>query len=182
MIIKRTSPFYMAIAAYVLFVSTATATEPMKLACISQPPLANQLGWEITPAGLLVVSYDMNGNRKADYHTLRLVLKNYRSTTKVDEIKENYPSNTIFFINYGPDRHSYIVTRKPLFYGFDVNEDGHWDLLYKDILEDGVNGNEQFYESPSGLFEATSLNINNLCAASGIKFLGHASKNPGELK
>ena len=39
----------------------------------------------------------------------------------------------------------------PLFYAIDVNEDGVWDILYKDVLRDGVNGNEEFYDSPSGM-------------------------------
>ena len=40
----------------------------------------------------------------------------------------------------------------PLFYAIDVNEDGAWDILYRDVLRDGVNGNEEFYDSPSGMF------------------------------
>ena len=58
----------------------------------------------------------------------------------------------MFFVNYQANRFVYIVSPKPLFYAIDRNEDGHWDLMYKDALEDGVNGNEQFYDSPSGMY------------------------------
>jgi len=45
-----------------------------------------------------------------------------------------------------------VATAQPLFYSFDVDEDGTWDIMYKDISKDSVNGNEVFYESPSGMF------------------------------
>ena len=45
-----------------------------------------------------------------------------------------------------------VALNQPLFYSFDVDEDGTWDIMYKDIPEDSVNGNEVFYESPSGMF------------------------------
>ncbi len=33
----------------------------------------------------------------------------------------------------------------PLFYAQDANEDGRWEMVVKDIEEDGVNGNEREY-------------------------------------
>ena len=50
------------------------------------------------------------------------------------------------------ERYYYIVSAGPLFYAINVNEDGAWDILYKDVLRDGVNGNEEFYDNPSGMF------------------------------
>jgi len=40
------------------------------------------------------------------------------------------------------DRYYYIASTSPLFYAIDVNEDGTWDAMYKDVSRDGVNGNE----------------------------------------
>jgi hypothetical protein len=54
-----------------------------------------------------------------------------------------------------------VARVEPLFYAVDVNEDGLWDLIYKDVFEDGVNGDEVFYESPSGMFTSS---IANFCA------------------
>ncbi len=34
---------------------------------------------------------------------------------------------------------------QPLFYARDANEDGRWEMVVKDIEEDGVNGNEREY-------------------------------------
>ena len=59
-------------------------------------------------------------------------------------------------VNYGPANQIYMISQKALFYAFDFNEDGIWDLMYKDIEEDGVNGNETFYASPSSMFSASS--------------------------
>ncbi|NIQ00544.1 MAG: hypothetical protein GWM98_09230 [Nitrospinaceae bacterium] len=58
----------------------------------------------------------------------------------------------VIFSQYTADRYYYIVDPKPLFYAIDLNEDGVWDLIYKDVAADGVNGNEGFYASPSGMF------------------------------
>ena len=43
----------------------------------------------------------------------------------------------------------YVGQLYPLFYAYDFNEDGHFDLLFQDVFEDGVNGNERYYDSPS---------------------------------
>ena len=43
----------------------------------------------------------------------------------------------------GGQRHTYFVTNKnPFYYILDRNEDGAYDLIYKDFEEDGINGNE----------------------------------------
>lgn len=34
---------------------------------------------------------------------------------------------------------------QPLFYAQDANEDGNWEMVFKDIAEDGINGNEVEY-------------------------------------
>ena len=43
----------------------------------------------------------------------------------------------------------YVGQTHPLFYAYDFNEDGHFDHLFQDVYEDGINGNEEYYDSPS---------------------------------
>lgn len=119
---------------------------------IDEPPLEKQMGWSLLPNGLLVVEYDLDGNGKADFFAVRVVESNYFSSDDIHRIKSNYPAALVFHVAYERDGYFYITARKPLFYAIDSNEDGIWDLEYKDELEDGVNGNEKFYDSPSGLY------------------------------
>ena len=83
---------------------------------------------------------------------LRSIITSYYSPHTLDEIVVNHTQNLVFHVDYPMERYYYIVYTMPLFYTLDVNEDGVWDILYKDVLRDGVNGNEQFYDSPSGMF------------------------------
>ena len=92
-----------------------------------------------------------------DFHTLRVVITSYFSKDPVADIALNYPENHIFFINYETSHYYYVAVQKPLFYALDIDEDGQWDLMYRDIEEDGVNGNEIFYDSPSGKFNEHEL-------------------------
>jgi len=39
----------------------------------------------------------------------------------------------------------------PLYYAIDINEDGLWDLIYIDSMEDGVNGNEKLQQDFMGV-------------------------------
>ncbi len=116
---------------------------------VPEPQFHTTTGWDLTPTGMLIVGYDLNGNGRPDYFTLRIVVRSYFSVDSVQTTVENCPKNVVFFVNYGADRYFYITDHKPLFYVFDEDEDGHWDLIYKDVLTDGVNGNEAFYDSPS---------------------------------
>jgi hypothetical protein len=116
--------------------------------CSNEPPPESQVSWNNTPTGLLIKSYDQDNNCKADFHTLLVILQNYRSGEDTYQMQQNNPENQVFFVEYTADRHYYIAAKNPLFYGFDVNEDGHWDLVCKDVLEDGVNGNEFFLKAP----------------------------------
>lgn len=124
---------------------------------IVEPELMTRLGWDLTPAGLLTVSFDLDQNGRPDYFTLRVVASNYFSKDTLQTVAESCPENLIFYVNYGTKRYYYIASQEPLFYVFDVDEDGAWDLMYKDVSEDGINGNEQFYDSPSGKFSAQPL-------------------------
>ncbi|KMP12109.1 hypothetical protein UZ36_02115 [Candidatus Nitromaritima sp. SCGC AAA799-C22] len=129
---------------------------------IPEPPLDTRLDWNPAPNGLLYVYYDLDGNHKADFIALRSVITSYYSPRTIGEIVVNHAQNLVFHVDYPRDRYYYIVSTRPLFYAIDVNEDGLWDILYKDVSRDGVNGNEEFYESPSGMF------VNGVSAADPV--------------
>jgi hypothetical protein len=120
--------------------------------CVEEPTLKNRLAWNVSPNGLLNVSFDLNGDGKPDYHTLRVILNHYESHKNLYKIRNENSENRVFSVNYSSVNYYYFTAKKPLFYAFDVDGDGNWDLIYKDILEDGVNGNEVIHESPSKMF------------------------------
>lgn len=125
----------------------------------SEPSLSTSVNWDVAANGMLYVSYDTNHNGKADFHTLHIVFRSFYSRATVLEIAKNFPGNLVFYVNHDVAGFFYIVDRNPLFYAIDVNEDGQWDLIYKDVSEDGVNGNEAFYDSPSGMFGPAIANF-----------------------
>ena len=110
------------------------------------------MSWDVAANGMLYVSYDTNHNGIADFHTLRVVTRAFYSFESIDRIARNFPNHLVFRIDKGDGAFYYVAAGKPLLYAIDINEDGHWDLIYKDNYEDGVNGNEEFYDSPSGMF------------------------------
>jgi len=118
----------------------------------AEPALSGQLDWNLMPNGMLCVDYDRDGNGKADFHTLRMVLQAFYSSDSISTVAKNNPQDLIFFVGQAKVKFYYVTVALPFFYAIDVNEDGRWDLIYKDVSEDGVNGNEQFYDSPSGMF------------------------------
>ena len=119
------------------------------------PPLKSNIGWTLNGNGLLDLSFDLDHNGRADYHTIHFVLKAYLTSEPLQSLPDYYHGAPVFYVDYGPANQIYVISRKALFYAFDVDEDGTWDLMYKDVREDGVNGNEKFYESPSGMFDIT---------------------------
>ena len=46
---------------------------------IPEPALETQLDWDIAPNGLLYVSYDLDGNNRADFIALRSIITSYYS-------------------------------------------------------------------------------------------------------
>lgn len=119
-----------------------------------EPAMNVRVGWNLEPSGMLTVGYDLNHNGRPDFFTVRIVLDKYISDEPIETVGRHNPGQPVFRVDYGVDGFYYIAARYPLFYAVDVDEDGVWDVLYKDVLEDGVNGNEVFYDSPSGGFDA----------------------------
>ena len=110
--------------------------------------------WDVAANGMVYVSYDTDHNGRVDFHTLRVVTSSFYSFDSVATVEANFPDHIVFFVDKGPEKFYYVAKGEPVFYAIDVNEDGHWDLIYNDFNEDGVNGNEEFYDSPSGMFSA----------------------------
>ena len=76
---------------------------------------ADQCGVQYLLNGLVETGYDTDHNGVADHFTL--------SRLQTDGLPQD----------------------QPLFYGADVDEDGAWESVFKDIREDGLNGNEEEY-------------------------------------
>ncbi len=124
---------------------------------IAEPSLATQTSWNLAGNGMLFIGYDTNQNGKLDFHTLRVVTTSYFSKHSPDVVKGHHPGHLIFSSNFTTSHYYYIALKQPLFYAMDLDEDGHWDYIYKDPAQDGVNGNETFYDSPSGMFQNPSM-------------------------
>ncbi len=116
---------------------------------VPEPPIQTGIYWDVDASNLLVVGYDLDGNGKAEYYTLRVIVHAFFSTDSVDFVAENFPFKPVFFVNFEKDRMFYVAASKAIFYAYDFDEDGHYDLMFKDFLEDGINGNEEYYDNPS---------------------------------
>ena len=123
----------------------------------AEPSLATQSTWNLANNGMLFVGYDTDHNGKIDFHTLRVVRTSYFSKHSLDVVKRHHPKHLIFASHFTTTHYYYIALKQPLFYAMDLNEDGHWDYIFKDPNQDGVNGNESFYDSPSGMRQASSM-------------------------
>jgi hypothetical protein len=117
-----------------------------------EPALNTQVGWYLEPNGMLTVAYDLDWNGNPDFFAVRVVLEHYYSIETIETLGRQHPGIPIFRVEYGPVNYYYLASHYPLFYAWDTNEDGHWDVMYVDRDEDGWNGNEVFYDSPSGTF------------------------------
>lgn len=133
---------------------------------IAEPALEMQISWNLAANGMLVIGYDTNRNGKLDFQTQRVVVTSYFSKLPLDVVKRHHPKHLIFSSNFTTTYYYYIALKQPLFYAMDLNEDGHWDYIFKDPNQDGVNGNETFYDSPSGMRQAPSMSKGEEVASS----------------
>ncbi len=133
---------------------------------IAEPALEMQISWNLAANGMLFIGYDTNRNGKLDFQTQRVVVTSYFSKLPLDVVKGHHPKHLIFSSNFTTTYYYYIALKQPLFYAMDLDEDGHWDYIYKDTSQDGVNGNETFYDSPSGMFQASSMSKGEEVASS----------------
>ena len=116
----------------------------------AEPTIESRTGWNLEMNGMLTVEYDLNHNGRPDFFTMRIVLDKYISNETIETVSRTRPDYPVFRVDYGMDGFYYIALPYPLFYAVDTNEDGVWDAIYKDVLVDGVNGNEELYNTPPG--------------------------------
>ena len=147
---KRFLTLYVLLAYLTLAPPCSWGDPPLQV----EPSQAKQISWNLASNGMLFIGYDTNQNGKIDFHTLRVVRTSYFSKHSLDTVKGHHPEHLIFASNFSTTHYYYIALKQPLFYAMDLDEDGHWDFIYKDPLQDGVNGNEAFYDSPSGMRQA----------------------------
>ena len=145
---KEFAKLIIAVALFLLYPNGVMADPYL----VEEPDLHTQVTWDVQPNGFLFVGYDRTGNGVADFYSLRIIVRNYPSRDSVQDMNSWYPDQLIFAVKYTSSNYFYIVEKEPTFYAFDFNEDGVWDLMYKDSLHDRVNGNEVYYDSPSGMF------------------------------
>ncbi len=50
------------------------------------PPLENKIGWNLKSNGLLFVSFDLDHNGRADYHTVHFVVKTYMTSEPLKQL------------------------------------------------------------------------------------------------
>ena len=110
---------------------------------LADPPLETNIGWNLNANGLLYLSFDLDHNGQADYYTVHFVLKAYLTSEPLKTLPGYYHGAPVFDVNYGSAKQVYVISRKALCYAFNINDDGHWDLMYKDVMVDGVTGKEQ---------------------------------------
>ncbi len=147
---KRIVTTFIILVALLAFGSPAWSNPELTQA---EPAMNTQIGWNLEPSGMLTVGYDLNHNGRPDFFTVRVVLDKYITEEPIETVARYNPGHPVFRVDYGAEGFYYITARYPLFYAVDVNEDGAWDVLYRDVMEDGVNGNEVFYGNPSGWAE-----------------------------
>lgn len=146
---KRFLTFAIAVVAFMTFsVQVMRGNESLR----PEPPLSAQFEWDTYPNGMLLVAYDTDWNGRPDFFTLRIITHTFWSTEPCMTVAVQYSGSPVFCVDSETIHPVFVTTRHPLFYSGDSNEDGLWDWVYKDVSEDGVNGNEEFYASPSGKF------------------------------
>jgi hypothetical protein len=145
------------------------------------PSKTQSLNWDLNANGMLSIRYDLDGNTQADLYTILTVKRSFFSKTLLENEYKNWADSLVFSVNYQSFSHYYITEKNPLFYAIDLDGDGHWDLMYKDVLEDGLNGNEDFYDSPSGMFEANKEKFLLKNVLPGMYDSRKAKRTPCEL-
>lgn len=112
------------------------------------------IGWNtVYSLPLIKVDYDLDNDGKVDYSVVRMVIRAfYYDELSVDTVNEI--GNTYYYAKVFPRMDMVYVTQHcGLFYYIDLDEDGKYDIMWEDREEDGLNGNEILYDSPSGMFK-----------------------------
>lgn len=111
-------------------------------------------GWNtVYSLPLIRVDYDLDNDGKVDYSVVRTVIRMfYYDELSADLVNEI--GNTYYYAKVFPRMDAvYVTNPNGLFYYIDLDEDGKYDIMWEDREEDGLNGNEILYDSPSGMFQ-----------------------------
>ncbi|MEK6576544.1 MAG: hypothetical protein AAB014_03190, partial [Nitrospirota bacterium] len=111
-------------------------------------------GWDtVYSLPLIKVDYDLDNDGKVDFSVVRTVIRMfYYDELSVDLVNEI--GNTYYYAKVFPRMDAvYVTNPNGLFYYIDLDEDGKCDIMWEDREEDGLNGNEILYDSPSGMFQ-----------------------------
>ena len=117
---------------------------------MAEPEIETQVDWDLSNNGLLYVSYDIDNDGRVDFCSWRIVTTSYFSKELRDEVVRNNSDRLVFKVDYTESSYYYIAIKEPILYAIDVDQDGSWDFIYKDLMEDGVNGNETLHYRRSG--------------------------------
>jgi len=117
----------------------------------AEPDIETRVDWDLANDGRLFVSYDIDHDGKVDFCSWRIVTTSYFSKEQRDEVVRNNSDRLVFTVNYTESSYYYIAIKEPMLYAIDVDQDGLWDFIYTDPMEDGVNGNETLHYQRSGI-------------------------------
>ena len=111
----------------------------------AEPDIEELVEWDLSNDSLLFTSYDLDNNGKVDFCSWRIVKTSYFSKELLEDVTKNNPDHKIFTVQYTQSNFYYIAIKEPMMYALDIDEDGSWDFIFKDPMEDGVNGNEMIH-------------------------------------
>lgn len=112
------------------------------------------IGWNtVFSLPLIKIDYDLDNDGKIDYSVAKNVIRTFYydefSVDTVNEIGLEY----YFALVFPKIDAVYVTNPHGFFYYIDLDEDGKYDIMWEDREEDGLNGNEILYDSPSGMFK-----------------------------
>lgn len=117
---------------------------------MAEPDIETQMDWDLANDGRLFVSYDTDNDGRVDFCSWRIVTTSYFSKELPDEVAGNYSEHLVFTVKYTGSAYYYIAIKEPMLYAIDEDQDGLWDVIYSDPMEDGMNGNESLHYRRSG--------------------------------
>lgn len=102
------------------------------------------------PNGQFFFMYDTDSDGLPDLIVYHTVKANFQSMQHPRDVFIEYHNEYIVVsIPFAGGFHHYVIMPNPVLIAVDTNHDGKVDTLFKDPLEDGINGNEE-YSNPIG--------------------------------
>lgn len=129
-----------------LIIMTFSCSADAETKYVSQePPLTTLVVWDVQANGLLSVGYDLNGNGRPDFFTLRVVETSFFSKDTLQQTVAANPGKPVFYVRYSTSTFYYIADASPVYFVTDPDEDGNWDFIYRNVPEcNGMTDIKQF--------------------------------------